>query len=581
MKTMKRIIASLLIAVISFSPLGYAYDDVPTSNKYRNAVDYLQREGVFNGGRFFKPDILINKAEFIKYLVKLNSEEFQPSSTADLPFSDTRNNAWYASYLKEAIELGILDASDDKAYPYKKLTIAEALELLFKSRGVAIPDSYEGNVPYKDVANSDRWAPLIMKAVEIDVVTPDKAKTFGLYKRLSRGRAAHIIWRMDLAKIPENQKKSPNVKDSGDAQEVVINLGSTINNYDNGIQKVIDVWSIINNNYLDRASFDKEAASEAAIRAILEELDDQYSTYLNREENAAFSDDLDGTVEGIGAFVGLEENEQITIISPIQDSPAQKAGLKAGDIINKVNGRSTIGMSLEEAVSYIKGPRGTKVKLEIKRGGKTFTVDVTRDVVNIESVAYETIEGGSIMHLKLLQFGTKSASEFEKAIDQVNEDPKIKGVILDMRDNPGGLLNAAVRILGFMLPKGSDAVNIQYNFFNQKQNTRGNNQLANTPMVVLVNKGSASAAEIVAGAIQDNDRAVLIGDVTFGKGTVQEVNYFRDNSSLKLTVAKWLTPGGQDIQGNGVTPDILVSNPEDGSTDLQLKKAISEIKKRF
>ncbi len=310
---------------------------------------------------------------------------------------------------------------------------------------------------------------------------------------------------------------------------------------------------------------------------MVESLEDPYSTFMNEAENQAFADEFDGQIEGIGAFIAIDDDGKITIVSPIKDSPAERAGIKAGDVILKVDDFDTEGANLYETVNRIKGPKGTTVNLTLGRDGSTVVIEVVRDVINIFSLESKKVGNGNIMHINLLNFNSNAVQDFRSLANTITSDPSIKGLILDMRNNPGGLLDVAIGILGFFLPNNSTAVQIKYSYFNFSQQTGGDGVLQNYPIVVLVNKGSASASEIVAGALKEYNVATLVGETTFGKGTVQEVNYFSDYSSIKLTIAEWLTPEGNSIEGAGIAPHIEVIDEVDDSTDLQLNRAISEL----
>ena len=558
-KSIKRIIIGILISILFFNATAFAYEDVPHDSPYFYAVEYLRRNDVFLETRYFKPDIIISKAEFIKYLVKLNNPEFTPSKDVHLPFEDTYDNAWYAPYFQEALKLGILSDREKKIYPYNKLTIHEALELLFHSRSIPIPRRFVGTIPYTDVAMNERVQALVMRAIELGVVEPERPDYFGLYKRVTRVKAAHMIYRMDLVDLRAFPSYTFNIQ-----------------SLDPALQKIVNSWDLISSNFVDQDQVDEKEMADSAIRALVETLEDPYSAYLDEEESVSFSDEFDGQIEGIGAFIAIDDTGEITIVAPIKDSPAYNAGVKSGDIIRKVDDFDTEGATLYEVVDRIKGPKGTKVTLTVERDGQLVVIEVIRDVVIIAALEYEVTGQGKIMHIKLLNFNYNATDEFREVVEVITQNPKIEGVILDMRDNPGGLLEVAIEILNFFLPSETVAVNIKYNFFKYAQYTFGKAELKEYPIVVLVNNGSASASEIVAGALKEYDIAKVVGETTFGKGTVQEVNYFGDNSSLKLTVAEWLTPNLNDIEGEGITPDIIITPGPEG-TDRQLDRAIQEI----
>lgn len=564
LKNLKRFTASLLISVLFFNSAVFAYEDVPHTSPYYYAVEYLRRNDVFPDKKYFRPDIKISRVEFIKYLVILNSPEFKPKSIKpNLPYSDTQNNAWYAPYISEAIEIGVLAGNEVKINPYGKLSVFEALELLFNSRTIPIPRKHIGFIPYSDVEKNQRVQALVMRSIELGIVVPDRPDYFGLYKRVTRIQAANMIYRMDLVDLRTKPTQSK------------LNYAT-----DPSLKKLISAWELVSGNYVHKEDIDKAELTDNAIRALVETLNDPYSVYMDQVQNQSFSDELDGEIEGIGAYINLNDKGQVVIVAPIKDSPAFHAGIKSGDIIKKVDDFDAEGATVQETVSKIKGPKGTTVKLTLDRNGRIVVIEVVRDVIIITSIEYEVIGRGNIMHIKLLNFNRNAIVALGEAVEIIQNNPNIKGVVLDIRDNPGGLLDVAIGVLGFFLPRQTTVVHVRYNYFNYRQDTRRSGELTGYPLVVLVNKGSASASEIVAGALQDHDAAIIIGETTFGKGTVQEINYFGDSSSLKLTVAEWLTPDENSIQGKGISPDIDIQEATD-QTDFPLNRAVDELNKKI
>lgn len=565
---MKKIFIAFLITLILGSGVAWGYQDVPENSPYFYAVEFLRRaEVISDKTTTFKPDLVITRAEFIRYLVDLNNRDFNPKSTAKLPFKDTRDTAWYASYFEEAINLGILSDRETEVRPYAKLRLHEAVELLFHSRSIPIPKRKVGTSIFKDAERNPKLAALMLRAFEMELFEPTKNDFMGTYRPVTKGEAAQLIYQMEIATlntpIPGNQQTFKKAEEQ-----------------DFKLNKILTAWKLLHKNFVDPEKLNASKLSDEAIRAMMKLLDDPYSVYLDEVENASFSDDLDGQIEGIGAMVGFNETKEITIITPLADSPAERAGLKSGDIIRLVDGVDLKGMSLEKAVSLIKGPKGTAVVIQIEREGVRRDFSIVRDVIQIKSLEYKTKEDGRVMVVHLLQFSQNAPAEFAAVMKTIQETPAIQGLVLDLRDNPGGLLDVAIRILNHFLKREVVAVKIKYNNFSFTQHATGGGEMEDFPMVVLINKGSASASEIVAGALKDYKIAPVIGEKSFGKGTVQELNQFKDNSSLKLTVAKWLTPLGHDIQGNGITPDIPIPSPTNGdkTQDPQLERALEELR---
>lgn len=340
------------------------------------------------------------------------------------------------------------------------------------------------------------------------------------------------------------------------------------------------VWAELNKKYVDLDALDSQKMVYGAIKGMVESLGDHYTVYMTPDESKEFAENLEGTLEGIGAELTVEEDGVLMIVTPLKNSPAERAGLKAGDIIVKINEEFAADLSLFEAIMKIRGEKGTSVTLTILREGikDPFEVTIQRDNIDIESVTVEKLEGG-IVYLSVNQFNDKTIEEFKQAVSEmILEQPK--GLIIDLRNNGGGYLDIAVDMLSFILPSNSKAVELVTRKGSGKSEvmkTNGAPKLPDVPLVVLINKGSASASEIVAGAVQDHKRGVIMGTTSFGKGTVQEVESFVDGSSIRMTIAKWLTPDGRDINKKGITPDVvqdLLDSDIENEIDTQKNAAI-------
>ena len=329
------------------------------------------------------------------------------------------------------------------------------------------------------------------------------------------------------------------------------------------------VWQLLNKSFLYQERLDAKDAGYEAVEAIMKSLKDPYSTFMRPVDAAQFQDQLGGEVSGIGAQVE-QQGDALISTAPLSGSPAEKAGLKAGDQILAVDGKSLVGLGFLEAVSKVRGKKGTKAVLRILRDGNQFDVEVIRDTIRVPEI--DVSFQNAIAIVKLVQFGETTLRELRPLMAKV-QAKKPHGIVLDLRNNPGGLLDASTVTVSNFLPEGSGVVRIVSKESTYTQVTSDPPVInQDVPMVVLVNKGSASASEIVAGALQDAKRATIVGEQTFGKGTVQQVIEFRDGSSMKMTIAEWMTPTGKKINGNGITPDVLVTSS--GARDEQLLKAI-------
>ncbi len=319
-----------------------------------------------------------------------------------------------------------------------------------------------------------------------------------------------------------------------------------------------EIFAKIKSDYVEQVD-DKELL-ENAIRGMLEGLD-PHSAYLDGDSYKDLQEGTSGEFGGLGIEVGME-NGLIKVISPIDDTPAQKAGIKAGDLIIKLDDRSVKGMSLNDAVDIMRGKPGDPITLTIIRESeeRPLVITVVRDIIKTKSVRFETLEPG-FGYLRISSFQSHTVEGLRQAIDKLKKDnsEKLKGIVLDLRNNPGGILNAAVGVSDMFLNKGM----IVYTEGRKKDsklkfNAKPNAKLPDVPLIVLVNAGSASASEIVAGALQDHGRGIIMGEKTFGKGSVQTILPMNNNAALKLTTARYYTPNGRSIQASGITPDIII-----------------------
>lgn len=339
-----------------------------------------------------------------------------------------------------------------------------------------------------------------------------------------------------------------------------------------------EAWDLVEKNYI-LGPLDRQKMVYGAISGMVDSLGDPYSTFMTPEENSALDEDMKGIFGGIGAEVGYRE-EVITIIAPLKDSPAEKAGLLAGDRIVGVDGKSTEGLSVDDVVNMIRGEKGTTVKLTIVRGEETLPFEITRETIVDKTVRWE-MKDGQIAYIEITQFKQDTAKELDEQIgDILAQDPK--SIVLDLRNNPGGYLDVVVDVAGRFIDEGQTVVIEESGSSSEVYKAKGDKRFNNLPIVVLVNEGSASAAEILAGALKDNDLATLVGKKTFGKGLVQGISKLEDGSALKITVAKWLTPDGTNINKDGIAPDVEVGYSIDdfkAGKDPQLDKALEMLKK--
>jgi len=331
-------------------------------------------------------------------------------------------------------------------------------------------------------------------------------------------------------------------------------------------------WQAVRREYLNKSYTDKEQAYKS-IREMLKKLDDPYTRFMDPKEFQNMQVDTSGELTGVGITIGLdEETKKLTVIAPLEDTPAFKAGILAKDVITKIDGKSTQGMDTNQAVTLIRGQPGSKVRLTISRNGKETDYLITRAKIEIHPVEYSQKQtpAGNIGYIRLKQFSANASKEMREAIRAL-EKKNVDGYVLDLRNNPGGLLFSSIEIARMWLRDGTIVSTIDRKGLVEKETANGRS-LTDKPLVVLVDQGSASASEILSGALQDNKRAVLVGSKTFGKGLVQSVRPLDDGSGVAVTIAKYQTPSGTDINKSGIKPDVKVDLTDEQRQSLWLKE---------
>ena len=340
-------------------------------------------------------------------------------------------------------------------------------------------------------------------------------------------------------------------------------IGSEVEAKLNAIDSLMDLF------YME--DVDTDTAKEMIYKAYLASYGDKYTVYYTPEEYKSMMESTSGSFYGIGAVCQKADDGSILISEAYEDAPAYKAGIRNGDKVTEVNGEDITGMDLSVAVALIKGEKGTDVNLTVMRNGEKLSFTVTRDKIDIKTVSSEVLEN-NIGYIYISQFDDVTTEQFKSAVDDLQKQG-ITGLVIDIRNNPGGVLNTVVDMLDYILPNGLIVYTETKSGKRQEYSGSDNHEL-NIPMAVLVNGNSASASEIFAGAMQDYDKAQIIGTQTFGKGIVQTIRPLTDGSAVKYTIAKYFTPKGQDIHGKGVTPDSIVELPDDATEDVQLKAAV-------
>ncbi len=346
-------------------------------------------------------------------------------------------------------------------------------------------------------------------------------------------------------------------------------------------QRLSEVWDLLVQEHIDGGELDPAAISDGAIRGMLVALDDPYAGFLDSEQYSLQTEDIRGFFGGIGAEVGIRDGV-MTILAPMPDTPAEAAGIRPGDVILEVDGVSIQGLSLLEVVLLIRGDKGTKVKILIRHlsSAEPVLIEIERDIINLKSVEL-LMQVGRIGHLRLSGFTGTTNDDLKEALERFERSQGL-GIVLDLRNNPGGLVSSVVDVTSQFIDDGLVLYQIDAKGNRRNWGVKSGGKALDIPMVVLVNEFSASASEVFTGAIIDNERATVIGATTFGKGSVNNLWPLNDGSGINFTTARWFTPNGELIEGEGITPDVLLDPiEEDEDDDIYLDRAIEILKEQI
>ena len=341
-----------------------------------------------------------------------------------------------------------------------------------------------------------------------------------------------------------------------------------------------DTWDLVSRQYIDKKAIDPNKLFYGSISGMVSAIGDPYTVFLPPQQQKSTTEELNGSFEGVGIELGFDKDKRLVVMAPLQGTPAEKSGIKPKDMIVKIGEKDTNGMTLPDAVNLIRGPKGTPINLTIFRDGDTDTktFNLTRDTIivkSVESSFKDTPKGKKVAIIKLSRFGERTRDEWMSAVEEITSS-KPDGVILDLRNNPGGYLEGAVFVGSEFLDGGDVVLQENNEGVRVPFKTDRTGRLTKIPLAVLINKGSASASEIVAGALQDRKRATLVGEKSFGKGTIQEAQELPNKTGIHITVAKWLTPNGRWVNATeGFDPDVKIeADKQDATKDPQLNKAL-------
>ncbi|MFA5855455.1 MAG: S41 family peptidase [Candidatus Gracilibacteria bacterium] len=529
-----------------------SYKDVPEDYKYKKGVDFLELLGATDSGDYFRPDAEISRAEFFKILFKVFREE--TTNSAGITLTDVPKDAWFAPYARLAIQNNLVEGSLFE--PAKTLKRIDALSFLLKAYGI------EGGITpwknrtqiFKDVPKTSPYYSVVSRAVTAEVFKSNTTSTWRPFDKITRGELADMMFNFENWHNNELMEEAANERNKFYKSDIFANI-----------------WKKITNNFYvpEGQTIDEQALFEAAIKGMLETLNDPYTTYFSSTQATEFTDSLSGEFEGIGAVLYEDELAgTITISSFVEGSPAAKSGLKIGDAITAVDGVSISGMTIDDVISRIKGAKNTVVNLTILRGENTYNFKITRAVI-----AVDLISGEIIFHdywfIDIDTFASNTAQEMMETIRALEtEVTKPKGIVIDLRSNGGGYLSAGNFVAGLFVPQLTPLVTLDYGGGYKETIYNGDTgPYKGIPLYFFVDKYTASASEILVQTLKETADTTVIGTQTFGKGSAQSLTDYWDGSAFKVTIAHWLSSGGTSIQGVGITPDITIDENQEDSSD--------------
>lgn len=578
-KHMRKLIISifLVFSVVFSSSASANFIDVVPQSLFFSAVQYFSYDFpiIDLNKASFNPLSPVTKAEFYKLLLLSAGYEPPAGKTEGITCSDVNGDEWFAPYVKKSINLGLVVCNEtNKTFnPAENVSRAAGLEKIFKIYKLPSLEPGTGTGIYYDIPNTSPYAGIAQTTYELRLLSDYKSGQFLADKLLTRAETINILYNVHsfIDYLPDlgNDQMQQNKQTYGSTDITSQRTYSTF----------IDVWTRLTNEYIEKNSLNKEELLYGAIEGMVDKVGDPYTVFFEPADSDSYLESLDGNFEGIGIYLNETENGEFEIITPLKGSPAEKAGIKPGDIILEADGVSASEMSLDDLIQKLRGESGSKLTLKIKRDYSILTFTIIREQIEVPYVEGEMKDGIGIIHY--YQFTANSHDQFLVEIKKLkNLNPK--GLILDMRNNPGGYLYSSQDLLSHFLP--ADTVFIKMVFadgYIETEKSSGPGELKGYYLVVLLNEGSASASEIAALALRDLNNVKIVGKTSYGKGKIQELIYYGDDSSLKISTAKWLSPAGTYIDNVGIIPDFTVNLTDadiKNNLDPQLDKAIALIK---
>ncbi len=575
---------SLLILIFTTANTVYAQssiliNDIPNSDPnfliyqdlIQNKAFSLDQNGNFN------PNAPINKVAFLKAALTYSGFQVESKLNYFTGYSDVPEDSWFAPYVKKALESRVLQNQlNDLLNPDQILNRQEGLLLTLNIFGLSTPpQKLTENDLFEDIRLNHPLVNVYAAIKKYQIYLDNDQNHFYPARTLTRKDAAELIYKV----------KTVSTKGTIIINNVVnIPNNSPISHSDLTSQSKFpmlqDAWYRINNTFINSNQLNKDQLIYSAINGMVNSLNDNYSAFHSPESNGTSYVYIPENYEGVGIIVN-NINNQFVIEAVIQNSPAHKSGLLVSDQIIKIANTDVQNLNIEQVFNLIKGKAGTILNIQIKRNGTLIDYKITREKIDLESIQYKKLDN-NINYIRISQFTENSSVEFENILNQLKES-KSQKLIIDLRNNPGGYLLSTQEILNHFLPKGEIIFFVKDNNSNQSYISNGPGELNQWKIVILMNRESASASEIFAGALQDKNIGYIIGTTSFGKGSVQEITEYIDNSSLKLTIAHWLTPNQKDINKVGITPNKTINITDyqkQNNQDPQLEEALNYLKSK-
>lgn len=578
---------SLCATILAPSFADASFLDVDATTPNQKAIEWLEKNNITPPDKTkFLPDKFITKGEL--YELAWRAAGYIPTATesaaTSTPFTDLQPSSRFAPYAQRAVDTGLLQAGG-RFTPGLQMRRADTLKTLFDIMGVGVTRVYtKDDLSFSDVTPTSRYAPIAKTALEFGIMSGEPA--FRPRQKVTRAEVAEYIYKMTTL-VPVQTINITSGSDSFDPNNTFAS--------NEKFKILMDVWDKIHQKFVGKNPVDDNELLYGAIGGMVNKLGDKYTVFQEPANAKSFSDSLSGEFDGIGISIDQIDNA-IKIVSPLQGTPASKGGLKANDTILQVNGMSVDGLSLSEVSGLVKGPTGTSVTLLIERNGQKMDFSIVREHIKLDTVTGEM--KGNTAYIIIRTFTDTSGSEFTAMAKKLLANNPTSFVI-DLRDNPGGYLDASLQMLDMFVPEKTRLASIKFltrknaeDFFSGSSGTPGreqldsanpevifysigNGELSKLPIKVLINGGSASASEIMAASLKENFRATLIGEKSFGKGTVQEITDYIDGSLYKETIGKWQTPRGNNLTENPIAPDITVIDDPKTLNDEILDYALS------